>query len=104
LISNTRSGVFAAPGEACFVLPVEVPVPPHEVWTFLYNEYGKAGFGARLALLQAVQALNQEAPWHFGFPLLLTRFGGQLLRETPDLRSLLDTRLNYLHLARAQGQ
>jgi hypothetical protein len=100
LLSNTRSGVFAAPGEACFVLPLEIPPPPPEVWTFLRNEYGKAGFASPHAMLQATLTNGEPVTsHHFGFPLLLTRFGGQLLRETPDLRGLLDDRLKYLRLA-----
>ncbi len=96
LISNTRSGVFAAPGEAFFVLPLEVPPPAPAAWAFLQNEYGKVGFGASHAMLQTPSGQGT----HYGFPLLLTRFGAKQLRDTPELRSLIDLRLKYLHLAR----
>ena len=96
LLSNARAGIFAAPREAYFVLPLEVPPPPPEVWAFLKNEYGKAGFATPLALIQAVASV-EGAPCHHGFPLLLTRTGAKLLQETPDLRSLVDPRLPYGH-------
>ena len=95
LISNTRAGAFTCDGEAAFVLPLEVPPPPLEIWNFLRNEYGKVGFATPYAFLQAV---SQGAPCHFGFPLLLTRQGGRALRETSDLKSLLDSRLLTLQL------
>jgi hypothetical protein len=97
LLSNTRAGSFAVPGDACFAIPVEVVPPPAETWGFLLNEYGKLGFGTKHGILQAVDPI-QGAPWHFGFPLLITREGTKILTKTPDLRSLVDTRLKYLQL------
>ncbi len=98
LLSNAREGALSAPHEACFILPVEVPVPARPVWDFLRNEYAKVGFNTEESVLQAfVQA--QGAPWHFGFPLLFTYQGCQCLQNTEDLNGLVDTRLKYLHLA-----
>jgi hypothetical protein len=96
LISNTRSGAFVCDGEACFIWPIEIPPPPIAVWNFLRNEYGKVGFATSHAFLQTVSP--QGAPCHFGFPLLMTREGGKVLRKLSDLRSLVDTRLKTLHL------
>ncbi|MGZ3722893.1 MAG: hypothetical protein ACXVA9_08195 [Bdellovibrionales bacterium] len=98
LLSNAREGALSAPHEACFILPVEVPVPPREVWDFLRNEYSKVGFKAEESVLQALVPA-QGAPWHFGFPLLFTHQGCQCLQNTEDLAGLVDTRLKYLHLA-----
>lgn len=96
LLSNARSGIFAAPREAYFVLPLEIAPPPPDIWAFLKNEYGKVGFATPLALIQAVAPV-EGAPCHHGFPLLLTRTGAKLLQETPDLQSLVDPRLPYGH-------
>ena len=98
LLSNAREGAQSAPHEACFILPVEVPVPPREVWDFLHSEYAKVGFGAQESVLQTVVP-GQGAPWHFGFPLLFTRQGCEQLQNTDDLAGLVDARLKYLHLA-----
>jgi hypothetical protein len=100
LVSNAREGALSVPHEACFVLPVEVPVPPREVWDFLRGEYAKVGFGTEDSVLQAVIPVPaQGAPWQFGFPLLFTRQGAEQLQKTPDLKGLVDARLKYLHLA-----
>jgi hypothetical protein len=94
LMSNLREGALNAPHEACFVLPVEIPVPPREVWDFLRNEYAKAGFNAEKSVLQA-----EGAPCQHGFPLLFTFHGCQHVQNFKDLNGLVDTRLSYLHLA-----
>lgn len=94
LLSNLREGALNAPHEACFVLPVEIPAPPKEVWDFLRNEYARAGFNAEKSVIQA-----EGAPCQYGFPLLFTRQGCLQLQEYKDLQGLVDTRLSYLHLA-----
>jgi hypothetical protein len=97
LLSNTRAGLKAAPLEACFVLPVEIPPPPVETWKFLLNEYAKIGFGTKHGVLQVVEPIL-GALWHHGFPLLITREGNKVLENTPELQSVVDTRLNFLQV------
>ena len=96
LLSNTQAGALATNGEGFYVLPAEIPVPSPAIWNFLLNEYGKLGFATNECLLQAVTP--QGAPWQFGFPLLVTRNGNKLLRNTPELKSLVDARLKSLQL------
>ncbi len=95
LASNVRAGAFTLDTQAAFILPVEIPPPALEIWNYLRNEYGKAGFATPHAFLQAV---SQGAPCHFGFPLLLTRNGGKLLRESEQMLNLVDPRLQTLQL------
>lgn len=96
LLSNTYAGAELFDNESCFVIPLEVVPPPAAHWRFLYNELAKIGFATPVAALQAVSP--QGAPCHYGFPLLLTRSGNSLLKETADLKSLVDARLKYLHV------
>src|SRR2546423_43997 len=46
LLNNTLAGhaVMTGTSEAYFVMPVEVPLPPQELWHFLINAYAKAGY------------------------------------------------------------
>jgi hypothetical protein len=96
LTTNLKAGLTAAVGEPCFALPVEVPCPPKPVWDFLVNGWGRDGMQGGISLVQAMTP--QGAPWHYGLPVLITRFGNKELRTLPGLNSLLDTRLKYLHL------
>ncbi|NJL26219.1 MAG: hypothetical protein HC902_14400, partial [Calothrix sp. SM1_5_4] len=96
LTTNTKAGLAACEGEGVFVLPVEVPPPPEYVWNELKQAWRKEGLNAQISVLQASDA--QGAPWHFGFPLLITRFGNTQIRTLENLKSLADTRLKYLHL------
>ncbi len=96
LISNLRAGTFHLENEGAFVLPVEIPVPDQMQWRFLLNEYGRSGFGQRTTFLQLRPTLG--APCQYGFPLLLTREGAKFLRDTPNLTSLVDSRLQYRQL------
>lgn len=96
LTTNILSGLLAYENEACYVLPAEIPCPPISHFEFLKHSYLNAGSQGQISLIQAVDA--QGAPWHFGFPLLITRFGNKELRRLPGLTSLTDTRLNYLHV------
>jgi hypothetical protein len=98
LLTNAREGALSVPHEAYFVLPVEISVPPREVWDFLRGQYAKIGFGTQESVLQAVD-FGQGAPWQFGFPLLFTRQGSEVLQNSQDLSGLVDARLKYLHLA-----
>jgi molybdopterin-guanine dinucleotide biosynthesis protein A len=94
LLSNAREGALSARHEACFVLPVEIPVPPAEIWNSLRNEYARIGFQTEKSVIQVGGAAH-----HYGFPLLFTRQGAECLQITEDLNGLSDARLSYLHLA-----
>ncbi len=96
LASNLKAGLAATESEGCFVLPVEVPMPAPELWRFLNQEWGRQGFHTETQVFQAVDA--QGAPWHFGFPLLITKAGNQLIRKLSGFHSLLDSRLGYAQL------
>jgi CTP:molybdopterin cytidylyltransferase MocA len=97
LASNVRAGLTAVAEEGCFVIPLEVPCPPPEMWRFLKEEWRKVRFDSPYAVLQARKV--EGTPFHFGFPLVITRRGHQLIRDNPDIRSLVNTRLEFLHLA-----
>lgn len=96
LASNLKSGLAATGEEGCFALPVEITPPPAEVWRFLKHEWARLGFAFEAPVLQAVDA--QGAPWHFGFPLLITKTGNKMIRGLTSFHSLTDSRLNYHHL------
>lgn len=96
LASNAKAGLGATDGEGCFIIPVEVTPPSGELWRFINQEWRRLGFQVESSVLQAVDP--EGAPWHFGFPLLVTRKGNQLIREMTNFRSLTDPRLNYHHL------
>ena len=95
LATNLRAGLAATDDEGCFVLPVEIPAPPADLWRFLVQEWHRQGFNAPVTLIQAAD--TEGAPWHFGFPLLITRTGNRELRKLQNLLSLSDPRLSYLH-------
>lgn len=97
LVSNIRAGLAAVENDGCFILPVEVPCPPTEFWSFLKEEWRKIRFDSPYSVLQARTA--EGAPCHFGFPLVITRLGHQILSQSPEIRTLVNTRLEYLHLA-----
>jgi hypothetical protein len=97
LLTNIKAGLAAAEGEACFVLPVEIPCPSQaDYWRVLKEGWRQGGLHSQIALVQLLTA--QGAPWHYGFPLLVTRFGNEEIRRLEGVKSLLDTRLKYLHL------
>lgn len=96
LASNLKAGLAATDGEGCFVLPVEVPLPGPELWRFLNQEWGRQGFHTPTQVYQAIHP--EGAPWHFGFPLLITRSGNGHIRQLTNFRSLLDPRLRYTQL------
>ena len=97
LASNLQAGLAGTEGEACFVLPFEVPPVESGVWYRLRDEWVRLGLSADPSVLQAVDA--QGAPWHYGFPLLVTLNGNREIRELRELRSLTDPRLRYLSIA-----
>lgn len=90
LLSNAREGAKSEHLEACFMLPVEIPAPPREVWDFLRGVYNKGGHDTMESAFQTGAS---------GFPLLFTRRGVEQLQKIADLKSLLDPRLAYLPVA-----
>lgn len=97
LASNVKQGLLAVgEAEGCYVLPVEIPPAPADLWRALRTEWGRIGFTTEIPLFQAVD--GQGAPWHFGFPLLITHTGNQLIRGLNDFRGLTDPRLLYTHV------
>jgi hypothetical protein len=96
LLANLKAGLQALIGEACFVLPVEVPLPPDEVWQSLRYEFLRLGTQAKEHMLQAVTA--EGAPCQLGFPLLVTISGVKLLQNSTNLTHLLDPQLKYRHV------
>lgn len=95
LMSNIRAGLSACEGEPCLVLPVEVPLPPARDVRHLIEEWGRAGMGDQISLVRPEAGASSP----HGFPLLVTRFGAKQLSSLPDLKTLVDTRLKYLHVA-----
>jgi hypothetical protein len=96
LASNFKAGLKAAPGEAFFTLPVDIPAPPVEAWSLLRDAWRALPGESDVSMLQVITA--QGAPWHFGFPLLCTRAGNELLTQITDFQSFLDVRLKYQHV------
>jgi len=96
LLSNVRSATFSLENEACLILPVEIPSPERTIWNFLKETLMQNRYAREASFVQITDP--EGAPWHFGFPLLLTRNGANLIRETSSLTSLIDPRLQYLHL------
>ena len=93
LASNLKAGLAATDGESCFVIPVEISPAPVPIWRALREDLRHIGFHTEHSVLQAVD--TRGAPWHFGFPLLVTRKGNELIRGLSSFQSLLDPRLNY---------
>lgn len=93
LASNLKTGLAAAENEGCFVLPVEVAPPPADLWRMLRQELGRMGFHTESPILQAIDA--QGAPWHLGFPLLITLAGNKQICKLSNFVSLVDPRLPY---------
>lgn len=96
LATNFKAGLRAAAGEAFFTLPVDIPPPPVEIWSLLRDAWRALPGASDVSMLQVVN--DQGAPWHFGFPLLCTRAGGELLTQITDFNSFLDVRLKYQHV------
>jgi hypothetical protein len=96
LLSNIKFGLSTCPEHAVFVHPIEIPVPSADQFRRLKDGWLQFGLENKTHIVQFGASL--EAPWHFGFPLLVTRTGNLVLRSLPSLMSLVDTRLKYLHL------
>jgi len=95
LMSNIRAGLPVCEGEPCLVLPLEIPVPPARDVKRIVEEWGRAGMGDQISLVK----MEAGASSPHGFPLLVTRFGAKQLAGLPDLKTLVDTRLKYLHVS-----
>ncbi|MGE0528524.1 MAG: hypothetical protein AB7G93_04150 [Bdellovibrionales bacterium] len=95
LASNVKAGLAAATGEGCFILPVEIPLPPPPVWIHLKESWRREGLHTSSShILQLVK--DSGEPWGLGFPLLVTRKGNDVIQSLSPFRSLVDTRLKYL--------
>lgn len=94
LMTNLKAGVQVISNTG-FILPVEVPCPEKAAWVALKQAYQRTGFSTQKAVVQLTD--SQGAPWHWGFPLYLTRLGRHLLLNESDLHSLVDPRLTYFH-------
>jgi hypothetical protein len=97
LASNLKAGLAGTDGAGCFALPVEVPVPPREVFATLREGWRTRGFLTETNIYQLLT--DEGAPSHYGFPLLVTRSGNSTIKHMDGFRSLLDTRLKYSGLA-----
>jgi hypothetical protein len=94
LFSNVQSGLRLT-DDATFALPVEVPVPPAFAWKSLKMELTKHGSLTQFHLLQL--ATPEGAPWHYGFPLLVSLTGRKTILEMEPNLGLCDERLRYCH-------
>ena len=92
LFTNTKAGLHMVSNTA-FALPLEVPCPTKEIWTALRREFQSIGFSTKVAVLQLKD--DKGAPWHWGFPIFLTRLGRHLLLNDSELTSLTDPKLTY---------
>ena len=95
LATNLKSGLAATDGEGCFAIPLEIPVPPPELWAFIREAWRRQGFHTDTSVFQ----IAQGAPRHYGFPLLISRKGNALIRSLKGFENLVDARLKYQHLA-----
>lgn len=97
LTTNVKAGLAAIPGEACFVLPVEVPWPQEsDLARILRSALQAPDFCESVDIVRAVKASGD--PWRYGFPLLVTPQGNRRLPRLPNLTSLADIRLKYENL------
>lgn len=97
LATNMKAGLLACPGEACFVLPVEVAAPEWKYWAFIRGSWRTHIFHEPAAALQ-VSLKGAPPQLQYGFPLLVTRHGNRQIARADGLVSLHDARLKYLHL------
>lgn len=96
LFTNLRSGLKVTE-KACFVLPVEIPVAPENVWRQLKAELLTQGL---LTSYHAFQLTTEEgAPWHYGFPLLISTIGNKIIQNLKQPTGLTDARIRY-HFSR----
>lgn len=87
LMTNVRSGLEAVDNH-CFIFPVELTLPPPEVWKGLLAQLQMAGYAT------ASHIFRSEFGHHF--PLLLTRKGREVILDDTQINSFLDTKLNYI--------
>ncbi|MGE4130291.1 MAG: hypothetical protein AB7F86_01565 [Bdellovibrionales bacterium] len=93
LATNAKSGLAAAPGESCFIMPIEISIPPGDLWRALKQEGFKFKNTEACHVLQAIN--DGGSPWHYGFPLFVTPFGNRQIRELNQFVSLTDPRLLF---------
>lgn len=94
LMTNLKSGIQVV-SQTCFVLPLEIPPPPKEIWVALKRAFQETGFTTKTAFIQLSD--REGAPWHWGFPLYITRLGRHLLLQEENLHTLTDPRLTYFN-------
>lgn len=95
LTTNLRAGLTAVADHNVFVVPVELPVADTAVWKMLLEEGRRVQFSTETDVVQAIT--YKGAPYHYGFPLFITRQGNKRIQEFTDLQGLIDARLRYLH-------
>lgn len=91
LLSNLRSGLHAT-SEACFALPVEIAAPAESHWRQLKSELTREGFATGVHIFQIGA---EGAPWHYGFPVLISARGKKTLLKLENIAGLVDPRLVY---------
>ena len=94
LTTNIKAGLHMV-SHTAFAQPLEVPCPPKEVWMALRRAYTETGFTTKMSMIQLFDP--KGAPWHWGFPLFITRLGRHQLLNEDNLTSLTDSRLTYHH-------
>jgi hypothetical protein len=95
LYTNLRAGLKVT-SEACFALPIEVPTPSQDHWHQLKGEL--LNVGLRTAHHVIHMPPHEGAVWHYGFPLLVTAFGNQMIQKMEDGTGLTDERIRYHRL------
>lgn len=95
LATNLIAGIKSLGGRGAFVLPVEVPLAPTDVWRRMMEESRRVG----LTDAHVIQTVDAEgAPCHLGFPLFLTAKGVERLNRLQNFSSLIDPRLNFHYI------
>jgi len=97
LFTNLRSGLHVTKN-ACFALPVEIPVPPEGHWKHLKAELIREGL---LTAHHVIHAFPTEgAAWQHwrGFPLLVTAIGNRVILDLKTGKGLTDERIRYYRL------
>lgn len=98
LLTNIRAGLAACTDrEPCFVLPIEIPCPENQVWQTLKEGLRASGIHSEYHLIQIAD--KGASATSFGFPLIITAKGNQLIRKQKNISSLVDPQLKYLRLS-----
>ncbi len=87
LLTNVRSGLEAVDNH-CFVFPVELKIPPPQIWKGLLAQLQMVGYATASHIFRS--EIGHQ------FPLLLTRKGREVILDDTQITSFLDTKLNYI--------